>query len=151
MRTFRGAVLIPVAALLLIGCSDEQKTQPTTLAIGGVTTLAPGDTSGSSVAGGGSTGGVTDGSVTDGPLQIDVVVGTDSSPNRIERVKAGNDVTLNITNPNAADSYHVHGYDLEQTVGKAVTATINFTADTKGTFEVESHITNAVLLVIEVS
>ena len=148
MRTFRALAAIPAAALMLVACGDEETTKPTTLAIGGTTTLATGDTTGSSTdAGNGS----TDETVADGPVQIDVLVGTNSGPDRIERVRLGNEVTLTITNPSAADSYHVHGYDLEQDVDKGVAAIINFTADEAGTFEVESHETGDVLVVIEVS
>ena len=69
----------------------------------------------------------------------------------MEKVALGSPVTLNITNPAAADSYHIHGYDLEMDVDQDTMATFNFTADQAGTFEVESHETGAVLVVIEVS
>ncbi|MDO8389370.1 MAG: hypothetical protein Q7V57_02695 [Actinomycetota bacterium] len=149
MRTFRAIAAIPAAALLLVACGDEETTKPTTLAIGGVTTLVT-DTSSGTGTGTDTDDGSTD-TVADGPLQIDVLVGTNSGADRIERVKVGNQVTLTITNPNSADSYHVHGYDLEQEVAKGVAAIINFTADEIGRFEVESHITEDVLVVIEVS
>ena len=86
----------------------------------------------------------------DGPVQIDAVVGVDSGEDRVEYVQAGEDVTLNITNPDAADEFHIHGIDLEQEVAAGVMATFNFTADTPGTYEVESHVTEAVLVVIVV-
>ena len=145
MRTFRAIAAIPAAALLLVACGDEETTKPTTLAIGGATTLVTVTSAGT------DDGGSDSDTVPDGPLQIDVLVGTNSGPDRIERVRLGNEVTLTITNPSAADSYHVHGYDLEQDVDKGVAAIINFTADEAGTFEVESHETGAVLVVIEVS
>lgn len=145
MRTFRAIAAIPAAALLLAACGDEETTKPTTLAIGGATTLVTDTSAGT------DDGGSDSDTVPDGPLQIDVLVGTNSGPDRIERVRLGNEVTLTITNPSAADSYHVHGYDLEQDVDKGVAAIINFTADEAGTFEVESHETGAVLVVIEVS
>lgn len=85
-----------------------------------------------------------------GPAQIDVLIGTDAGPQRVEIVAKGSDIQLNITNPAAADSFHVHGYDLEQEVGKGETATINFTADQAGSFEVESHETGAVVMVLVV-
>jgi len=148
MRTFRALAAIPAAALLLVACGDEETTKPTTLAIGGGTTLPTDNSTGGSTDPG---NGSTDDTVADGPVQIDVLVGTNSGPDRIERVKLGNEVTLTITNPEAADSYHVHDYDLEQDVAKGVAAIINFTATKAGTFEVESHITEDVLVVIEVS
>ncbi len=84
----------------------------------------------------------------DGPVQIDVVVGVDSGPDREEHVKVGEDITLNITNPDAHDEFHIHGIDLEQSVEAGVMATFNFTADAAGEYEVESHETNGVLVVI---
>ncbi|MFM2078898.1 MAG: hypothetical protein RJA49_2788 [Actinomycetota bacterium] len=92
----------------------------------------------------------TPGTVAEGPVQIDVVVGRDSGPDRVEKVRVGSDVTLNITNPNAADEYHVHVIDLEQKADAGVMSTMNFTVDQPGTYEVESHVTEDVLLVIEV-
>ena len=154
MRTVRAMAVIPVTALLLVACSNDKATQPTTLAVGGkqlqgdTPPTLGGSPAGSSTSNAGS---IPAEPAVDGPLQIDVLVGTNSSPNRIERVKAGNEVTLNLTNQTAADSYHVHGYDLEQKVAKGVTATIIFKAAKKGRFEVESHITNKVLVVMEVS
>ena len=87
----------------------------------------------------------------DGPVQIDVVVGVDSSPDRIERVSVGESVTVNLTNPNSHDEFHIHGIDLEQNVEAGVMATFNFTADAPGTYEIESHETGDVLVVIVVS
>jgi len=86
-----------------------------------------------------------------GPVQIDVVVGVDSSPDRVEQVGLGEPITVNITNPNSHDEFHIHGIDLEQSVEAGVMATFNFTADAVGTDEMESHETGDVLVVIVVS
>jgi hypothetical protein len=148
MRNLRALAVVPVASLLFVACGGDKSTtdtaQPaveTTVAAVADTTVAASDT---------SVDDTTPITAIDGPVQIDVMVGVDSSETRVEKVKVGNDVTLNITNPNAADSYHVHVVDLEQDVEKGVTATFNFVADTVGTIEVESHITEKVLVVIEV-
>lgn len=85
-----------------------------------------------------------------GPVQFDVVVGRDAAADRIETVAVGSDVTINVTNPDAADEFHLHGIDLERAVDAGVMATFNFTADTVGTFELESHVAETVLIVIEV-
>ena len=45
----------------------------------------------------------------------------------------------------------MHGVELEQSVDAGVMATFNFTLDEAGTYEVESHVTDDVLLIIEVS
>lgn len=145
MTTLRTLVLIPAAALLMAACGDSGSSDTTSPASSPVTSAPVSTTAGSSVA---ETTPVT---AVDGPVQIDVKVGTDSGPDRVEKVKLGSDVTLNITNPDSADEYHVHTIDLEQKVDKGVTATFNFVADTPGTYEVESHLTETVLLVIEVA
>jgi hypothetical protein len=89
----------------------------------------------------------------DGTVRIDVTVGTDSGADRIEQVPLGSTVVLTITDPVAAQEYHVHGFDLGdgQEFEPGQTATFTFTADTAGEFEVESHVTEAVLVVLQVS
>ncbi|MGH3520452.1 MAG: hypothetical protein ACRDQ7_24340 [Haloechinothrix sp.] len=58
-------------------------------------------------------------------------------PDRIE-VGAGDTVTIEVTS-DTADELHVHGYDevLELTPGEQ--ATLEFTADIPGVFEIELH------------
>lgn len=89
------------------------------------------------------------GEVQSGPVQIDITVGVNSGPGRIEMVTVGSEITLNITNPNAADEFHVHGIDLDRSVDAGVMATFNFVVSAAGTYEVESHVTGGVLVVIE--
>jgi hypothetical protein len=148
MRNLRALAIIPVASLLFVACGDDKSTADTTAPAAETTVAAAPDTT--VAAADTSAADTTPITAIDGPVQIDVVVGVDSGETRIEKVKVGSDVTLNITNPDAADSYHVHVVDLEQDVEKGVTATFNFVADTVGTIEVESHITEKVLVVIEV-
>ena len=156
MRTFRSMALVLATALLFAACGDDSvassgsEASEVTVAIeseppGLSTTVAPVVTAVP----------VTTIEVTvpetavDGPVQIDVVVGLDSGPARIVPVKVGSDVTLNITNPDAADEFHVHGIDLEQAADAGVMITMNFTIDAAGTYEVESHVTHGILVVIE--
>jgi hypothetical protein len=49
------------------------------------------------------------------------------------------------------ENYHVHGYNLDQKVAAGVEAQFEFTADTAGRFDVESHVTDKVYLVLDVS
>jgi len=155
MRTVRAAAIIPAALLLFAACSSDSASntpaQGTTLSVGTASTLLPLPTTlpGASTTAAPSED-ASSGTAVEGPVQIDVVVGVDSAPDRVELVTLGSDVTLNITNPDAADDFHVHVIDIDQKVKAGVTATINFTADQAGTYEVESHVTNDVLLVIEV-
>ena len=85
------------------------------------------------------------------PIEISVVVGIDSSPDRIEEVTLGANVQVTLSNPNADDEFHLHGYDLspgETKMGQV--SIISFTADKAGDFEIESHITEDVLVIIRV-
>jgi hypothetical protein len=58
---------------------------------------------------------------------------------------------VNLTNPSAADDYQVQGVGLERKVDKNETATFNFTINAPGKYAVVSKVTQAVLVVIEVS
>ena len=89
--------------------------------------------------------------VSDGRITVDVIVGENSSPDRVEEIPLGSEVTLNFTNPQADDEYHVHGYDLGGGVTKkGEMKTFTFTADKAGDYEIESHISEKVLAVIRV-
>ena len=69
---------------------------------------------------------------------------------RVENVKLGDNVILRLTSDSDED-YHVHGYDLEQKVAAGVEAQFEFKADMAGDFEVESHVTNKVYVVLHVA
>ena len=88
----------------------------------------------------------------DAPLLIDVVVGEDTGDDRIEEVPFGSIVTIRIVNPDDDDEYHIHGFDLgdgeEFPAGSP--ASFTFAADMSGDFELESHATDDVLLVLRV-
>ena len=89
--------------------------------------------------------------ISDGSITIEVVVGENSGPDRVEEVPLGTEVTLQFTNPDADDEYHVHGYDLGGGVTKkGEMKTFSFTADKAGDYEIESHISEKVLAVIRV-
>lgn len=151
MRTVRLAAAIPAVALLLGACGDDSSTTsteaPSTTVAASSTLPAPASTTADTA--------LSDDSSADaplsGPVQIDVVVGVDSGPDRVEHVTVGSDITLNITNPDAADEFHVHGVDLEQEAAAGEMRTFNFTVTEPGTIEVESHITEDVLVVIDVT
>ena len=150
MRTVRSLACLPAALTFLGGCGNDSSsatdaTSATIVITDSSVAAAPGTTTV------GTTGAAatTTNTPLSGPVQIDVVVGVDSDPDRIERVTVGSEITLNITNPTAADEFHVHGVDIEQAVEKGQMATMNFTIDAPGTYEVESHLTEDVLVVIE--
>jgi hypothetical protein len=120
----------------LAACSSDSSTSDT---IAVVTTTAENANSDTTTT-------ISDGSVT-----IDVVVGENSGPDRVEEVALGSQVTLNFTNNEAEDEYHVHGYDLGGGMTKkGDTKTFTFTVDKAGDYEVESHSSEAVLMVLRV-
>lgn len=65
-------------------------------------------------------------------------------------VSKGDRVTIEVS-VDAADTIHVHGYDLEAEATPDQPAVIELTADLEGVFDVESHTTDALLvkLVVE--
>lgn len=151
MRTFPDLVLIPLVGLTLIGCgngADARSTVPPTVATGspGISTTTPPDTAPAT-----QPPATSPPTAPEGPVQIDVVIGVDSGPDRLELVRVGADVTVNITNHDAADEYHIHGIELERAVDAGVMATFNFAPTAPGTYEVESHETGEVILAIVVS
>jgi hypothetical protein len=86
-----------------------------------------------------------------GVVEYAVTVGENSGADSVLTVAAGTEVRLIFVNPNASDEFHLHGYDL----GGAMTpageeAVFQFVASTPGNFEVESHMTGDVLMVLVV-
>jgi hypothetical protein len=86
------------------------------------------------------------------PYSLSVTVGLDADPERIERVPLGATIALSVTNPDSDDEFHLHGYDLGdgQVMPAGQTATFTFVANQAGSFELESHETGTVLMVLEV-
>lgn len=152
-RATRRLIAAAFVGVLFTSCGGGESSATSSVAVDlGVGSLPAGDTSPTvpvdPVAT--TTPDTTPALVTTGPVQIDVVVGRDSGPDRVERIAVGSDVTVNITNPDAADEFHLHGIDLERSVAAGVMATFNFTATAPGTYELESHETDGVLIVLVV-
>jgi hypothetical protein len=82
-----------------------------------------------------------------------VHVGVDDAAttgSRVENVKLGENVILRLMS-DSDEEYHVHGYDLEQKVAAGVEAQFEFTASMAGDFDVESHVTDKVYVVLHVA
>ena len=126
-------VVLPIALVVSLGaCSSSDSATDTTMP----NAASPTNPSNSKMA---------------APTEISVVVGTDSSPDRIEEVTLGANVQVTLSNPKADDEFHLHGYDLspgETKMGEV--SIISFTADKAGDFEIESHVTEDVLVIIRV-
>jgi len=64
-------------------------------------------------------------------------------------VALGTSVSLVVTS-DVADEVHLHGYDIEKELSPGQPATLQFTADVAGVFEVELHHAGTVLLRLQV-
>ncbi len=90
------------------------------------------------------------------PVIITVVVGGDgddgAAEDRTETVGLGMTVSVTIVNPDIADEFHLHGFELGDgdDVPKGQSQTFTFVADRPGTFELESHATDDVLMLLKV-
>ena len=83
--------------------------------------------------------------------EFKVVVGENSGPDQTLTVAQGTTVRLFFVNPNEDDEIHLHGYDLGGgNLPSGEEAIFEFVADDAGTFEVESHVTGEVLMVLVV-
>lgn len=125
MRCHRPAVALAAAAIattvLLAGCGSDGDSG------------ANNDT-GSPAATGSTrpteTGTTVEVAIADGKVTPD--------PSRRVEVKTGDQVHIRVTSDHT-DEVHVHGYDIEEEVGTGSTASIDFTANIPGQFEVEAH------------
>ena len=85
------------------------------------------------------------------PAQVDVVVVGGEPQGGIvrESVDLDSAVVLTVTS-DVADEVHVHGYDLMADVAPGAPATIRFTADAPGRFEIELEDTGVQIAELEV-
>jgi hypothetical protein len=153
MATRWRSVLVPAAlAVLLAACgSDNRTASPTTTSPRPSSPAASGTTP--SPASTGDTAAPTASSIAGASDEIIVHVGVDDAAtagSRVEKVQLGENVILRLMSDSDED-YHVHGYDLEQKVAAGVEAQFEFKADMAGDFEVESHVTDKVYVVLHVT
>ena len=85
------------------------------------------------------------------PAQVDVVVVGGEPQGGIvrESVDLDSEVVVTVTS-DVADEVHVHGYDLMADVAPGAPATIRFTADAPGRFEIELEDTGVQIAELEV-
>ena len=82
-------------------------------------------------------------------VEISLTIGENSGPNEQQQVALGSTVRLSVVNPNASDEIHVHGYDISTgDMAAGETSVIEFVADEAGTFDIESHISEEVVLLL---
>lgn len=136
----RTAIVAVVLILAAAACTDAQ--DPT---IGDPPT-APGPTSTTTGPAGPTAEATRDGQVE--RIEITVSGGEVDGPGTLP-VEAGTDVEL-VVDSDVDDHIHVHGYDLFQDVAAGETATLTFTADIPGVFEVELEDSGTPLLDLQV-
>ncbi|MFC4119289.1 hypothetical protein [Nonomuraea zeae] len=81
--------------------------------------------------------------------EITIAGGRVSPPSGWLEVAKGQQVSITVTS-DVADELHVHGYDLEAELRPGVPATVRFTANLTGVFEVETHRSGLVLTQVAV-
>lgn len=79
------------------------------------------------------------------PQTVELIVSDPPAATRRVEIPLGAEVTLRITTP-TDDRAHVHGYEIEKDLPAGVATDIVFEATMAGTYEVESHVTDAVWL-----
>lgn len=82
-------------------------------------------------------------------IEVTVSGGEVDGPGTVT-IQAGQQVELAVTS-DAADHVHVHGYDVLKDVAAGETATLTFTADIPGVFEVELEESGTQLLELQVT
>jgi hypothetical protein len=97
-----------------------------------------------------STTPVTDAPATGDAMEIIIDVDDPAQLGQTWPVGLGQTVVLRLLS-DTDQEYHLHGYDIEVPAAAGVEATIEFTADQAGDFEVESHTTDEVLALLQVS
>jgi ABC-type Fe3+-hydroxamate transport system substrate-binding protein len=90
----------------------------------------------------------------DGSISINVIVGTDDydtlAGERVVKVALGSAVTITLTDANEDQDYHLHVYDVGAEAKKGEPGVISLVVDQAGQFDVESHTTGRLLLVLVV-
>ena len=113
---------------LLAGCSSSSSTD-TTVALETTDTAA----------------------ITTAVVEINLIVGENTGADMMQTVPLGSSVRITVVNPNGADEIHVHGYDISTgELAQGQEAVIEFVASNAGTFDIESHVSEEVVLVLTI-
>jgi hypothetical protein len=136
MRFARGtaSVLLPALALLgLAGCGGDD--QP---ASGGTPTTSSAPAGQPSSPSDSPSGPATTAAQADVVITATVAGGKITPNTQTVKAKQGQSVMVTVTS-DEADELHIHGYDKEVELQPGKPGSVTFTADTKGTFEIETH------------
>lgn len=89
--------------------------------------------------------------VTTAVVEISLIVGENTGADVMQTVPLGSSVRITVVNPDGADEIHVHGYDISTgEMAQGQEAVIEFVASNAGTFDIESHVSEEVVLVLTV-
>jgi hypothetical protein len=117
-----------VTVALLAGCSSSSSSDTTVASESTDTAVAAGDV-----------------------VEINLIVGENTGPDMKQTVPLGASVRISVTNPNGPDEMHVHGYDISTgEMAEGQEAVIEFVASNAGTFDIESHVSEEIMLVLTV-
>ena len=129
----RALICVAIAPIALVACGDSSSSTDTTVATatpgGAMSTIPP-----------------------TGTVDKTFTIGTDTGKDVVFEVKQGDNVKLTFVNNEADDEVHVHDYDI--TTGemkKGVASSVSFTADKAGDFDIESHVSEELLLTLRVT
>ncbi|WP_405060013.1 hypothetical protein OG474_45800 [Kribbella sp. NBC_01505] len=143
--SLRGVVAAALFALVLSGCGTETPTSSNT-PVPSQPTMTPSKTP-SETPSSTPTPVVPAADVT---VDVKIAGGKSTPSGQTVKAKTGQKVRITAVS-DVADSLHVHGYDktLDLKPGKSVS--VEFTADTKGSFEVETHESGKLVFKLQVS
>ncbi len=162
-QRIRSALALAALATVVAACGDAAEppstTQPPPATTAAATTLAtPTTTTASTSIAAAITTTTTSTTTTttttpdDGVTRVDVTVANGAVVGGLEvvSVPVGEPVVLTV-DADVADEVHLHGYDLFAQVGPGAPASIEFTADIPGIFEVELEGARLPVVELEVS
>jgi plastocyanin len=146
------ALLPTLGMLVLAGCGNETDagTQPSTTASPTASGTPSATPSTSPKAQTPSNTADPSGEDADVTIAVTIAGGKVSPSGATIPAKVGDRIKITATS-DAHDAIHVHGYDKEIEVHSGTPATLTFTADQKGTFEIETHESGKLLAKLVVS
>jgi plastocyanin len=136
------ALLPALGMLVLAGCggdSDSGSSTPSTTASSSTPATTPSNTP-ASTPNTSSPSNTADpsGEQADVTINVTVANGKVNPSGATIKAKAGQTILVTAVS-DAADEVHIHGYDKEIELAPGKPASVKFTADMKGTFEIETH------------
>ncbi|MFG1625520.1 hypothetical protein [Kribbella sp. NPDC049227] len=134
-RRFGLATLLAVCGLTIAGCGGDAGSS----ADPSPTVITNSSTSPSSTPPASAEPSATATPVADTTAQVTIKAGKVSTAGgAVVKAKAGQKVRI-VATSDVAESLHVHGYDKTLDLKPGKSASLEFVADTKGSFEVETH------------